>query len=298
MSSTNVNHTEIRDFSNENQHSRLLRFFTLSSLVSMIIILTLVGSSIHFLFAHFLLREAESDAVTIGLALLEQEKETFINEDDTQRKYIKIDKEEYSSFDQRVRKSLDIFRLVKLKIYSPEGIIIYSTDPEIVGRSDTKNKDLISALNGNVSSKLESENEVWDLTDEEKIGSEMVETYLPIKDQNNDIVGVFEIYMDVSTYRSEVRYVLGIILGILLLILILVFGLLRIFMNQAIKTIYTKNQDIRVLKGLLPICSFCKKIRNDLGDWEVLEQYISDRSESQFSHSLCPECKLENYPDL
>jgi hypothetical protein len=69
-------------------------------------------------------------------------------------------------------------------------------------------------------------------------------------------------------------------------------------MKRAIKTIYAKSHDIRILKGLLPICSFCKKIRNDLGDWEVLENYISDRSESQFSHSLCPECKVEHYPDL
>ena len=236
--------------------------------------------------------------MNIGLALLEQEKEAFVNEDDNRRKYIKIDKEEYSSFDQRVRKSLEIFRVVKLKIYTPEGTIIYSTDPEIVGRSDPENKDLKSALNGNVSSKLESENEVWDLNEEQKINTNLVETYLPMREHENNIIGVFEIYMDVSTYRSEVKYVLGIILMVSLVILLFVFGLLRIFMNRAIKTIYAKSHDIRILKGLLPICSFCKKIRNDLGDWEVLEKYISDRSESQFSHSLCPECKLEHYPDL
>jgi len=298
MNPTIVHKSNLEDHSNNNQHNQLLKFFTLSSLLSIIIILALVGFSIHILFTHFLLREAENDAVNIGLALLEQEKQILFDVGKNSKNYIKIDNDKLHVFDKRVRKSLKIFNVAKLKIYSMDSVIIYSTDPEIIGRSDATNKDLITAMTGEIKSKLESKNEVWDLSEEEKIGSEMVETYLPIKDEKNNIVGVFEIYMDVSAYRSEVRYVLGIILGIFFVILIVVFGLLRIFMNQAIMTIYTKNQDIRVLKGLLPICSFCKKIRNDLGDWEVLENYISDRSESQFSHGLCPECKMEHYPDL
>jgi hypothetical protein len=104
--------------------------------------------------------------------------------------------------------------------------------------------------------------------------------------------------MDVSSYRNEVKYALIAIIAIFLFILILVFGVLRIFMKRAIKTIYSKSQDIRILRGLLPICSFCKKIKNDAGEWEILENYISIRTESQFSHGLCPECKEKHYPDL
>ncbi len=47
---------------------------------------------------------------------------------------------------------------------------------------------------------------------------------------------------------------------------------------------------IRTLQGLLPICMLCKKIKNDEGTWEVLEQYIHDHSQANFSHGLCPEC--------
>jgi hypothetical protein len=161
----------------------------------MINILTLVGSSIHYFFTHFLLPEAESDAMNIGLALLEQEKEKFVNEDDNKKKYINIDKEEYIYFDQQARKSLDIFLVVKLKIYTPEGKIIYSTDSEIVGKSDSENKDLISALKGKVSSKLESKNEMWDLTEEQKINTDLVETYLPIRDNVNwNITPIYDSY--------------------------------------------------------------------------------------------------------
>ena len=52
---------------------------------------------------------------------------------------------------------------------------------------------------------------------------------------------------------------------------------------------------VRILEGLLPICAFCKKIRNDAGDWEKLEGYITRRSEAQFSHSICPGCCEHHY---
>lgn len=54
---------------------------------------------------------------------------------------------------------------------------------------------------------------------------------------------------------------------------------------------------IKTLSGLLPICSFCKKIRNDQGHWEVLEEYISEHSQAEFSHGLCPECLKTHYPE-
>jgi hypothetical protein len=47
---------------------------------------------------------------------------------------------------------------------------------------------------------------------------------------------------------------------------------------------------IRRLHGLLPICSYCKKIRGDRDYWEQLEEYLSDHSDVQFSHAICPEC--------
>lgn len=54
-------------------------------------------------------------------------------------------------------------------------------------------------------------------------------------------------------------------------------------------------REIRVLRGMLPICMFCKRIRREEGDWEALESYISRRSEAQFSHGLCPDCRKRHY---
>jgi PAS domain S-box-containing protein len=55
--------------------------------------------------------------------------------------------------------------------------------------------------------------------------------------------------------------------------------------------------EVRTLSGLLPICSSCKKIRDDKGYWKKLEVYFQSHSEVRFSHSLCPDCIQELYPD-
>jgi len=56
--------------------------------------------------------------------------------------------------------------------------------------------------------------------------------------------------------------------------------------------------EIKVLRGLLPICSYCKKIRDDNGYWSNIEAYISSRSEVEFSHGICPECAKKLHSDL
>lgn len=57
-------------------------------------------------------------------------------------------------------------------------------------------------------------------------------------------------------------------------------------------------RDKITLTGLLPICAHCKKIRDDKGYWNHLESYIKTHSEADFSHSICPECAREHYPEL
>jgi C4-dicarboxylate-specific signal transduction histidine kinase len=55
---------------------------------------------------------------------------------------------------------------------------------------------------------------------------------------------------------------------------------------------------VKRLSGLLPICASCKQIRNDKGYWQQIESYISEHSEAEFSHGLCPECAKKLYPEF
>ena len=54
--------------------------------------------------------------------------------------------------------------------------------------------------------------------------------------------------------------------------------------------------EINVLRGILPICSICKKIRDDEGAWHRIEEYISSHSEVKFSHGICKDCVRTHYP--
>ncbi|NTW50600.1 MAG: response regulator, partial [Chlorobiales bacterium] len=55
---------------------------------------------------------------------------------------------------------------------------------------------------------------------------------------------------------------------------------------------------IKTLKGLLPICAKCKKIRDDKGYWNQIEEYMKEHAGVEFSHGICPECMQQLYPEL
>jgi PAS domain S-box-containing protein len=57
-------------------------------------------------------------------------------------------------------------------------------------------------------------------------------------------------------------------------------------------------EKIKVLRGIIPICASCKKIRDDKGYWNQIESYIKDHSEADFSHSICPDCAKKLYPEV
>jgi hypothetical protein len=85
----------------------------------------------------------------------------------------------------------------------------------------------------------------------------------------------------------------------------LIIALVFAFIKQQLVQAQQLNQElaaalaeVKRLSGFLPICASCKKIRNDRGSWEQIELYIRDRSEAEFTHSLCPECINKIYPDL
>jgi hypothetical protein len=65
-----------------------------------------------------------------------------------------------------------------------------------------------------------------------------------------------------------------------------------------IQHIARQQREIHALQGLLPICSFCKRIRGDDGGWLQIERYFSDRSPARFSHTFCPDCRRQHYGGL
>lgn len=68
--------------------------------------------------------------------------------------------------------------------------------------------------------------------------------------------------------------------------------------EQAIEKLNRSIEEIKTLQGIIPICLHCKKIRDDEGFWQAVEEYVQYRTEAQFSHALCPDCAKEFYPEF
>lgn len=68
--------------------------------------------------------------------------------------------------------------------------------------------------------------------------------------------------------------------------------------RQVSQKMFEIMKNIRELESLLPICSYCKKIRDDAGQWEKLETYIADHTGTNFTHGVCPDCKDREMADF
>ncbi len=68
--------------------------------------------------------------------------------------------------------------------------------------------------------------------------------------------------------------------------------------NKLIQELQVALADVKTLQGFLPICASCRKIRTDTGYWQQIELYIEEHTDAQFSHSLCPSCVNELYPEM
>jgi len=78
------------------------------------------------------------------------------------------------------------------------------------------------------------------------------------------------------------------------LIRMIVFSLIVFLVDSEAKR-RVLLEEVKVLRGILPICSFCKKIRTESNIWIPLEEYINEHSEAELSHGYCPDCLREHY---
>jgi hypothetical protein len=69
-------------------------------------------------------------------------------------------------------------------------------------------------------------------------------------------------------------------------------------LSDTVKRLQDALDNVKTLSGLLPICSSCKKIRDDKGYWNQIESYVREHSDADFSHSICPECARKLYPEI
>jgi hypothetical protein len=125
--------------------------------------------------------------------------------------------------------------------------------------------------------------------DKVESGMDMLVASLQRKMQASDV----EFDTDIRLTKTQ-----SMIIGVssLLLQVWLVLWLLRKKMDKRLEELEETKDRVTKLEGIIPICMYCKKIRDDNEIWNQLEQYISNHSEAMFSHGICPNCLEEKYP--
>jgi hypothetical protein len=108
----------------------------------------------------------------------------------------------------------------------------------------------------------------------------------------------FTLYTDVYGISNMIGHYLKIVSYYLLYKAIIKNGIIKPhdLLCKNMDRLKDALDNIKTLKGMLPICSSCKKIRDDEGYWHQIEKYIHERSEAEFSHSICPDCYKKLYP--
>lgn len=210
----------------------LLRLFATSTVLSTIVIIALAGYGLREVLLRYVISDAEENAINVSSALLAEERDRIVTLQQDGNYRIKISPQDLPRLDRHLRAFLAPFDIVKIKIYSADSEIIYSTEARLIGEVDRGNVRLNRALAGNFDSKFEKKEEVKDLSDESKFDRDVVETYIPIRDQSNRVVGSFEVYLDVTKYREQSRAAVTLFLGGLALILVSVDGLSFLFLRK------------------------------------------------------------------
>ena len=107
------------------------------------------------------------------------------------------------------------------------------------------------------------------------IGKPLLVTCSPLFNEEGDLIGTVHLARDISQqkFAEEEK-------------------------ERLIAELQSALSKVKQLSGFLPICASCKKIRDDKGYWNQLEEYIRDHSEVEFSHGICPDCAKKLYPEL
>ena len=208
-----------------NDSSRLLRLLVMTAVVSMVAIVILSGYGFYRIFSGFVISSAENDSVRLCRVMIDQQKPFMFDAASSHSTDLAVHDHDILPLDRNLRHFLRPFGIVKIKIYDKSRRIIYSTDPKLIGKVDETNIRLKNALSGVIDAKLETKDKVLDLAEEQLLDVDVVETYVPITNESGAVLGSFEVYVNVTHYREQVRYGVIVMTTLLILVLIGVFGL-------------------------------------------------------------------------
>ena len=274
---------------------KIFLFAAIPSIVMTVIMLLLYPLFLHPQFTKEIVLEAQKNSQRVASYFIKEYYPAISS----------IDKILPSDLEASIQRDIDIFNLWKIRFFSPEGEILYSSEKAEIGNINKKPYFVKVVSKGQIFSNIVKKE--GDTEDGTPTPYDVVETYIPIMLEKT-FKGAFEVYANVTDQIQRLKilfwrsYIIFSLVICILLILIVVFSLRIDKAAKERENIILELQDalseVRKLRGIIPICSSCKKVRDDKGYWNQIESYIRDHSEADFSHSICPECAKKLYQDL
>lgn len=196
----------------------LKRLFVVVGGLSIICILLGSAWGFRMVFTSYVVKMAESDALAICELILDFSQDRILKGAEESRK-VAMSSAGIANLDANMAPFMDHMDVTKVKIFDLNHRIVYSTDKNIIGKVDYTNQRLLNALAGNVDTELK-EKKTPDLRGESVFTQKVVETYVPIKNNQNKVVGSFEIYLLISKYDKAIQR--GMILTTMIMALVLI----------------------------------------------------------------------------
>ncbi len=223
---------------------QLLSRLRIAAVISLLAILATATYGIGQLYKSFVIDDARDEAISLGQAFVSGQQSMLLNEFGLSDRKPVMNPARLIWLDQRIERFLSPYHILKIKVFSPQGIILYSTDHSIIGQDNSNNPRLEKALSGTPDSKIQTKNQMLDLSHEMHFNVDVVETYVPIYDEEKTVIGAFEIYQDMSREQHQVQR--GIYLSIISLavILIVVYITAFYFIRRTALRLLSAQQDL------------------------------------------------------
>jgi diguanylate cyclase (GGDEF)-like protein len=220
-----MNLNELLNIKTRNNPDSLLKLLVSVAFISIIVVVIMSSYGFYRVFSSFVIKSAEVDSVQLCRVIIEEQQEQMFVTPPGKPVELGLHGTEILMFDSRLRSFLAPFNIIKVKIYNNKKMIIYSSDPMLIGKVDENNQRLKNALSGAVDAKMVTKDKASDMADEPLRDVDVVETYVPIMSPDNRILGSFEVYMNMTGYRKQIQQGVTLATSLLTLVLVFVFSI-------------------------------------------------------------------------
>ena len=237
--------------------TKLVRLAIVIAIVSTIVIVSLTGWGMNSIYSSHVVKMAKEESALVAHLIIDHNFDTLISQSADGHYSIQIDPGEVKWLNQSLSNSLKSLNIIKVKIFTPDARVVYSTENQLIGELNQHNNRLNQALKGEINSHIEGKDQVRDLYNELSLNVDVVETYIPIEIRQGEIIGALELYMDVTKFRDEIQMgtlkSLGLLCSAFLIVSLVAAQILRIAIKRAaaVERLLRKQAMIDTLTGVL-----------------------------------------------